>query len=256
VIGAYFLKAGEITSNLKKHCRERTCVNDLGCFNQKWIKRTNFATPGGRIIQNRRYRLQVMHDIEPHFRWREYYCAEDDPRSPFAGRVYSEFDFTNKLYNFFIHPQWDAFGSSTLYGKILFADYEEGYVLMELIGEWNDTLHNDIMFLKRNVADPLMAEGISRFVFFCENLLNFHASIDDDYYAEWHEELLDEGGWVALVNIRPQVEEELLSAHLDHYLFFGPAFNDLIWRNQKPAVIVPLVEAIIHGSTKRLQSYG
>lgn len=193
-----------------------------------------------------------MHDIEPHFRWREYYTAEEDSRSPFAGRVYSEFEFTNKLYNFYIHPQWDAFGSSTLYGKLLFVDYEEGYAMMELLGEWNDTLHNDIMFLKRNVVDTLMREGIYKFVFFCDNLLNFHASMDDDYYTEWYEELLDEGGWVALVNIRPQVEEELHYAHLDRYLFFGEMYNDLVWRNQKPAIVEQMLETIIHSGIKRL----
>jgi hypothetical protein len=108
-----------------------------------------------------------MHDIEPHFRWRELYTAEADPRSPFFGRTYSEFEFTHRLYNYYLHPQWDSFGSATLYAKILFADYEEGYVLIELIGEWNDTLHNDIMLLKRNLIDPLMVEGIYKFAFFC-----------------------------------------------------------------------------------------
>jgi hypothetical protein len=193
-----------------------------------------------------------MHDIEPHFRWREYYAAEEDPRSPFAGREYNEFEFTNKLYNFYLHPQWDSFGSTTLYGKLLFVDYEEGYALIELIGEWNDTLHNDIMFLKRNLVDPLMDEGVSRFAFFCENVLNFHASIDDDYYAEWNEALTEMEGWGMLVNIRPQVEEELHTAHLDQYLFFGEAYNDIIWRNQKPAVVAQLLETILYGRIKRL----
>ena len=193
-----------------------------------------------------------MHDIEPHFRWRDYYAAEEDPRSPFAGREYNEFEFTNKLYNFYLHPQWDSFGSTTLYGKLLFVDYEEGYALIELIGEWNDTLHNDIMFLKRNLVDPLMDEGVSRFAFFCENVLNFHASIDDDYYAEWNEALTEMEGWGMLVNIRPQVEEELHTAHLDQYLFFGEAYNDIIWRNQKPAVVAQLLETILYGRIKRL----
>ncbi|HAD11849.1 MAG TPA: hypothetical protein DCF33_05350 [Saprospirales bacterium] len=193
-----------------------------------------------------------MHDIEPHFRWREYYTAEEDSRSPFAGREYNEFEFTNKLYNFYLHPQWDSFGSATLYGKLLYVDYEEGYALIELIGEWNDTLHNDIMFLKRNVVDPLMDEGVFKFAFFCENVLNFHASLEDDYYAEWNEALLEMDGWAMLVNIRPQVEEELHSAHLDHYLFFGEAYNNIIWRNQKPAVVAQLLETILYGRIKRL----
>ena len=76
-----------------------------------------------------------MHDIEPYYRWRSHYVASEDPRSPFHGRVYSEFQFTEKIYNYYIHPQWDGFGSATLYLKILYVDYDEGYAMIELIGE-------------------------------------------------------------------------------------------------------------------------
>ncbi|MEJ7675142.1 MAG: hypothetical protein WKF59_21170 [Chitinophagaceae bacterium] len=41
----------------------------------------------------------------------------------FYGREYSEFDFSQTVYNYYIHPQWDEFGSSTLYIKVLMADY-------------------------------------------------------------------------------------------------------------------------------------
>lgn len=193
-----------------------------------------------------------MHDIEPHFRWRDSYMAEEDPFSPFFGRIYSEFEYTHSLYNFYIHPQWDAFGSSTLYGKILFADYEEGFALIELMGEWNDTLHNDIMFLKRNIADPLMSKGISKFVFFCENVLNFHASPDDDYYAEWAEEVHEEGGWIVLLNTRKHVEEEMLDARMNLYAHFGEEYNDIIWRTQKPLVVYQIIDAMVLGMVKRL----
>ena len=193
-----------------------------------------------------------MHDIEPHFRWRDVYTAETDSKSPFFGRIYSEFEYTHSLYNFYIHPQWDAFGSSTLYGKILFTDYEEGFVLMELMGEWNDTLHNDIMYLKRNVADPLMKLGITKFVFFCENILNFHASPDDDYYAEWAEEVHEEGGWIVLLNTRPHVEEEMEDARMNLYTHFGEPYTDIIWRTQKPLVVFQLIDAMVTGRVKRL----
>lgn len=192
-----------------------------------------------------------MHDIEPHFRWRDQYIASEDEHSPFFGRKYSEFYFTNKLYNFYLHPQWDEFGSATLYAKILFADYDSGHVLIELIGEWNDTLHNDIMFLKRELVDPLEREGICKFVFFCENVLNFH-SADDDYYAEWAEEVMEEGGWIALLNTRLHVEEEMYDSKLDQYLHFGAMYNDIQWRNQKPQVVCQLVEAMVSGQIQRL----
>ncbi|MCS6929248.1 MAG: hypothetical protein NZM43_07110 [Saprospiraceae bacterium] len=192
-----------------------------------------------------------MHDIEPYHRWRDLYVAAEDRRSPFYGRKYSERYFTNVLYNFYLHPQWDAFGSPTLYAKILYADYDEGYALIELIGEWNDTLHNDIMYLKREIADPLQREGIHKFVFFCENVLNFHAS-DEDYYAEWAEEVREEGGWVALLNTRRHVEEELIGAHLDNYIYFGEAYNAIPWRTQKPESVYETVGALINRTTRRL----
>jgi hypothetical protein len=65
-----------------------------------------------------------MHDIEPHFKWQNEYISSEDKLSPFHGRIYDEFRFTQKIYNYFIHPQWDEFGSQTLYMKILFVDYE------------------------------------------------------------------------------------------------------------------------------------
>ncbi|MEZ4990567.1 MAG: hypothetical protein R2824_09145 [Saprospiraceae bacterium] len=108
-----------------------------------------------------------MHDIEPHYHWRDDYTAEEDSRSPFFGRQYDEFRFSQKVYNYYIHPQWDAFGSSTLYLKILFVDYTEQYAILELIGEWNDCLHNDIMFLKREIIDALIQEGIYKFILVC-----------------------------------------------------------------------------------------
>ena len=93
-----------------------------------------------------------MQDIEPFFRWRDQYITSEDMRSPFYGTQNSEFQYTNAIYNYYIHPQWDFFGSPTLYMKLLFVEYEEGYAILEFIGEWNDCISNDIMYLKRDVA--------------------------------------------------------------------------------------------------------
>ena len=60
-----------------------------------------------------------MHAIEPYFNWRDFYISSEDSRSPFFGREYSEFHFVDQVYNYVIHPQWDNFGSSTLFLKIL-----------------------------------------------------------------------------------------------------------------------------------------
>lgn len=192
-----------------------------------------------------------MHDIEPHFRWRDLYVASEDKYSPFYGRKYSEFHFTHKIYNYYIHPQWDAFGSATLYMKILYADYELGYAMIEMIGEWNDTLYNDIMFLKRNVVDHLSSEGISKYIFFCDNVLNFHAG-EDDYYAEWAEEMQDERGWAVLINTHTHVAEEMHDARLHYYLHFGEDFNHIGWQAQQPGLLFGKIEAMLHQGSKRL----
>lgn len=185
-----------------------------------------------------------MHDIEPFYHWRDHYIASEDKRSPFYGRFYDEFHFTNKVYNYFIHPQWDEFGSSTLYMKILYADYEDGFAIFEMIGEWNDTLHNDIMYLKREVVDRMIPHGIRKFVVICENVLNFHGS-DDCYYEEWYEDVRDDDGWIAFLNLFSHVEDEMSDTRLQHYVHFGEAFNEVIWRAVKPANLIHLLEQFI-----------
>ena len=100
-----------------------------------------------------------MHSIEPFFNWRHLYNAAEDEKSPFYGREYSEFEFTNQLYNYLIHPQWDEFGSLTLYMKIIFVDVESKFCVIELLGEWNDTLNNDIMIIKRDIVEELQLLG-------------------------------------------------------------------------------------------------
>ena len=94
-----------------------------------------------------------MHTLEPYWKWRDFYTAEEDEKSPFFGREYSEFEFSDKIYNYFIHPQWDHFGSDTLYLKLIFVDYKHGSAIIEFIGEWNDCIHNDIMFLTEKAVE-------------------------------------------------------------------------------------------------------
>ncbi|PHN02022.1 hypothetical protein [Flavilitoribacter nigricans] len=192
-----------------------------------------------------------MHDIEPHYLWRDEYTAEEDARSPFFGRQYDEFQFSQKVYNYYIHPQWDSFGSATLYLKIIFVDYIEQYAILELIGEWNDCLHNDIMFLKREIIDALIQEEIYKFILVCENVLNFHGD-DDSYYEEWYEDIRDEDGWVCLLNTLPHVEEEMQDTRLQSFINFGGPFSDINWRPQKPKTIYEAIEGLLQTTTKRL----
>lgn len=192
-----------------------------------------------------------MHDIEPHYKWRDHYVASEDENSPFYGRTYDEFRFTKKIYNYFIHPQWDEFGSNTLYTKILMVDYNEGFAVLEFIGEWNDCLQNDIMFLKRNIIDHLTSHEINKFILVCENVLNFHGS-DDCYYEEWFEDINEESGWIVAINTLTHVEDEMVQTQLQHFMNFGDIFNDINWRTQNPKTLYKAVEAALHGVTKRL----
>jgi len=182
-----------------------------------------------------------MHRIEPHYLWRELYIASEDKRSPFFGRVYDEFVFSQRIYNYLIHPQWDAFGSPTLYTKLLYADYSEGYAILEMLGEWNDCLQNDIMFFKREIVEPLQEEGICRFVLLCEQVLNFHGS-DDAYYEEWFEEVAEKDGWIVFLNLLPHVTEEMRQMRIHDFVQLGENCQLLEWRTGTPQMLFRQVQ--------------
>lgn len=183
-----------------------------------------------------------MQGIEPFYSWREIYTAAEDELSPFFGREYSEFEYSNTIYNYYIHPQWDNFGSPTLYMKELFADYERGFAVMEFIGEWNDAINNDIMTLKRDVIDKMLGKGIRKFILIGENVLNFHVS-DDCYYEEWFDDVED--GWIAALNFREHVLREFENNNLDFFLVYGGELNDFSWRNFNPMQLFAKVDDII-----------
>jgi hypothetical protein len=183
-----------------------------------------------------------MHDIEPYYSWRHLYIASEDRFSPFYGREYSEFEFTHAVYNYVIHPQWDEIGSSTLYIKILYVNYDSGFAIIEMIGEWNDTIHNDIMYLKRNIADALIMKDITKFILIGENIFNFH-SAEDDYYQEWFEDIED--GWIVALNFREHVIREFTKAHLDYYIGFGGKFDHFNWRRYDPNDLFRVIDSMI-----------
>lgn len=180
-----------------------------------------------------------MQDIEPYFRWRDLYRAEDDRLSPFYGREYNEFEYTHSIYNYAIHPQWDEFGSPTLYIKLLWVDYSDGCAIIEMMGEWNDAVTNDIMFLKRDVIEVLIENGITRFILIGENVLNFHSS-DDCYYEEWFQDIED--GWIVALNFQEHVLEEFRNTNIDYYVNFGGNLDHVSWRVLTPAGLLRIVE--------------
>ena len=186
--------------------------------------------------------IRIMQDIEPYYNWRHLYIASEDPRSPFYEREYSEFEYTHAIYNYVIHPQWDDIDSPTLYIKILFVDYEQGYAIIELIGEWNDCINNDIMTLKRDIIEKIMEHGVNKFILIGENVLNFHYS-DDCYYEEWFEEVED--GWIAFLNFRDHVLKEFTQANIDYYVVSGGKLNDISWRTSSPMQLFEKVEAVV-----------
>lgn len=180
-----------------------------------------------------------MHEIEPYYKWRDDYIASEDERSPFYETQYNEFEFDKQVYNYLLHPQWDSFGSNTLYLKVLYADYDLGFTIIELIGEWNDAIDNDIMLLKREILELMMDEGINHFILLGENILNFHTS-DDSYYEEWFQEVED--GWIAGINFREHVLEEFKQSNIDYYINFGGGLENMNWRALKPVQLFQKVQ--------------
>ena len=165
--------------------------------------------------------------------------SEEDERSPFFKRQYSEFEYSSTVYNYYIHPQWDDFGSRTLYLKVLMADKEEKYAIIEMIGEWNDAIENDIMELKREVLEKFMYEGIVKFILIAENVLNFHSG-GSDYYEELFDELMDENGWIICLNMPLQTQYDFKKAHLNRYIELMEIDN---WRTYKPYHLFKKIDA-------------
>ncbi len=187
-----------------------------------------------------------MHTIEPYFAWQYYYNASADALSPFYNKLYSEFFYTHKIYNYVIHPQWDSMGSETLFIKILYADYSGGFAVIEFIGEWNDAIENDIMILKREIIDELIHQGVNKFICIGENVLNFHSS-DDSYYEEWFDDVPD--GYVVFLNFKPHVIQDFVQLGVDQFICLGGKFNNFAWRTYVPTQLCNAIHLLV---TKRL----
>jgi hypothetical protein len=183
-----------------------------------------------------------MHTIEPFPGWLKYYDPSSDDQSPYFGKEYNYDLYEQTIYGYYIDPGWDSFDSETLYAKILYADYNDGYVILEMMGEWNDTINNDIMALKRGLIEPLAANGINKFILIGENVFNFHGS-DDSYYEEWFEDVED--GWIAYVNFADFLRDELKKYRIDNYVNMGGTLQIDNWRTQHPQRFFDQVNALI-----------
>lgn len=189
-----------------------------------------------------------MHDIEPFYNWLKYYDSSQDGKSPFFGKEYNYDLYQDTVYGFFIDPGWDSIDSETLYLKTIYADYDEGFAVIEFIGEWNDAINNDIMLLKRNFIELLSREGITKFILLGENILNFHGS-DDAYYEEWHNEVEDsesnETGWIAAVNFPDFIQQEFKKYKIDQHINMGGSLQIDNWRTLHPLRFYQRVDSLV-----------
>ena len=183
-----------------------------------------------------------MHDIEPYQNWQENYKPETDINSPFFNLHTDRNSYLNTIYGYLIHPFWDEFGSETLYIKILYADYSNTFVIIELLGEWNDCINNDIMFFKRKIIDCFFKSGIEKFIIIGENVLNFHYS-GDEYYEEWFQDVED--GWIAFINFRKHILDEFSKINIDYYIHFGGDLDKMEWRKSSPQRVFKTISQII-----------
>ena len=118
----------------------------------------------------------------------------------------------------------------------MYVGYDKNIAVIELIGEWNDTLHNDIMIFKEEIIDPLIDNGITKFILLGEQVLNFHGS-DDAYYEQWAEDIRDEGGWIMAINFLPHVKSEMRNFGLHFYMDLSELLDNIEWRKIKPVYI-------------------
>lgn len=183
-----------------------------------------------------------MHQIEPFYRWLKYYNVANDPNSPYEGKQYNHELYSETIYGYYIDPHWDAMGSETLYIKILYVDYEQKFMIIEFMGEWNDALNNDIMHLKRNIIDFFNAYDIKKYLLIGENILNFHGS-DDSYYEEWFDDMED--GWITGLNFRDFVQDEMKNFNIDSFINFGGDLDVINWRTLKPQLLFQRINDII-----------
>ncbi len=183
--------------------------------------------------------MPELHHIEPFYGWLELYNHELDPNSPFHEVEHNQFYFDRSVNNIPAHPLWDHIGSESLLVKILFADYDEQYAIIEFFGEWNDLFENDFKLLAENCLSFLIDAGIRYFVLICENV--FHGYFEsDDYYEALQDELEGEG-WICLMRLRDHIKEDMIQYGLDSYFYWSEPVDQLAWRKLKPNMLYEVI---------------
>jgi hypothetical protein len=176
---------------------------------------------------------------EPFYGWLHLYNHEMDERSPFHGVEHNLFYFDRFVHDIPAHPLWDSIESESLLVKILYADYAEGYAIVELFGEWNDLFENDFRLLYENCLCFLTGEGVDKFIFICENVFYIYLQ-EDDYYQAFIDDISD--GWACLLRARPHVIEEVEKYGMGRFFYWSPALSNVEWRKLKPDMLCEYVE--------------
>ncbi|MEM6631489.1 MAG: hypothetical protein AAF694_17540 [Bacteroidota bacterium] len=184
--------------------------------------------------------MNPLHHIEPFYGWLNRYNHEADPRSPFHKVEHNLFYFDRSINRIPAHPLWDEIGSESLLVKILYADYSEGFAIIELFGEWNDLFENDFKLLAENCLTYLIDHGITRFILVCENVFHIYPD-SDDYYQALQEELGFEG-WMCTLRPRDEVWSEMLQYGIDSYFYRSPLLDEVPWRKIPPLQLYRMVE--------------
>jgi hypothetical protein len=124
---------------------------------------------------------------------------------------------------------------------VIDVDYELNFIIIELIGEWNDAIENDIMELKREVIDIFAKQHIYKFILITENVLNFHSG-DRDYYQEWYEEVSEENGWIVSLNMPQATQQDFKKKKLNYYI---ELMDIPEWRTYKPYHLFKKIDDIL-----------
>jgi len=183
-----------------------------------------------------------MHTIEPFPLWKMLYNSSDDINSPFYKKEYNEYEYSSTIYNYYIHPKWDYIGSPTLYIKILYIDYTLHFAIIEMFGEWNDCLNNDIMFLKRDIIDIFISHGIIYYILIGENVLISHF-YDDSYYEEWAQDIPN--GWIVALNFQKHVIKDFINNRINNFIVIDTQFENINWRTNNPIKLFHLINLLI-----------
>ena len=101
------------------------------------------------------------------------------------------------------------------------------------------------------IIDELVKQDIHKFILIGENVLNYHGD-DNCYYEEWWDDIKDEEGWIAFVNFRPHVIDEMVETELQYYVNLDDVFGEINWRPQPPNKLFQAIDTMINKGIKKL----